>query len=112
MNALASEAARGDRVARRELQQLRRQEREQQRAVVGQQRQQPQQAAMPQPANDRAERQRPQGERVGLRQQQQGPPVRPNVERRQGPPQKAAGPPQSKGQGGGGGDKGKGKGRP
>lgn len=71
MNALASEAARGDRGARRELQQLRRQEREQQRAVTQQPRQQQRQAAMPQPANDRAERQRPQGERVGLRQQQQ-----------------------------------------
>lgn len=72
MSALANEAARGDRGARRELQQLRRQEREQQRAVVQQQRQQPQQAAMPQPANDRAaDRQRAQGERVGLHQQQQ-----------------------------------------
>ncbi|HEV7893360.1 MAG TPA: DUF6600 domain-containing protein [Pyrinomonadaceae bacterium] len=184
VNQLATEAARGDRGARRELQQLRRQEREQQRAVVGQQRQQPAQAAMPQPANDRAERQqRAQGERVGLRQQQQaqrdaerqdsmqraqaaaaqreqqraqrqqerqvrqqqgpppqarreqprpqpqaqrpqpqpqmrqqqqqGPPARPNVERRQGPPQKSAGPPQSEKHGdGGGGGKGKGKGRP
>lgn len=177
ITALAAEAERGDRGAKRELQQLRRQEKEQQRAFVQQQRPQPApQAAMPQPANDRAaERQRAQGERVALRQQQQaqrdaerqaaaqraqqanaqreqqraqrqqmrqqqqglppqarreqprpqpqpqpqmrqqGPPARPNVERKQGPPQRDAGPPQSHGNGGGGGGgggKGKGKGRP
>lgn len=71
VNALSAEAARGDRGARRELQQLRRQEREQQRAATRQQMQQPPRPAMPQPANERGERQRPQGERVGLRQQQQ-----------------------------------------
>jgi hypothetical protein len=72
MNALSAEASRGNRDARRELKQLQRQEREQQRAVIQQPRPQPSQAAMPQPANDRAaERQRAQGERVGLRQQQQ-----------------------------------------
>jgi hypothetical protein len=70
-DALAAEAARGNRDARRQLQQLRRQEREQQRAAA----QQPQRQQTPQAADDRgareAERQRAQGERVALRQQQQ-----------------------------------------
>jgi hypothetical protein len=184
MTALSAEAARGNRDARRELQQLRRQEREQQRAMIQQPRPQPSRGAMPQPANDKAAgRQRAQGERVALRQQQQsqrdaerqdaaqraqdaaaqreqqraqrqqtrqqqgpppqarreqprpqpqaqrpqpqmrqqqqGPPARPNFERKAaGQPQKAGGPPESKGNGGGGkgdgggGGKGKGKGRP
>jgi hypothetical protein len=72
MGALASEAARGNRDARRQLQQLQRQEREQQRAA--QQQQVPQPVA-PQASNDRAartaERQQAQGERVASRQQQQ-----------------------------------------
>ena len=83
MNALAPEAGRGNRDARRELKQLQRQEKEQQRAASKQQRQQPPQAAMPQPANDRGERQRAQGERVGLRQQGPPPQARPRAEREQ-----------------------------
>jgi hypothetical protein len=67
--ALATEAARGNRDARRQLQQLKRQEQEQQRAAA-QQPQQPQPPS-PQPANDRAGRQRAHGEQVGMRQQQQ-----------------------------------------
>jgi hypothetical protein len=67
MNALAAEVGRGNRDARRELQQLKRQEREQQRAAAQQQRQ-PQ--PMPQAASDRGGPQRAQGDRVALRQQQ------------------------------------------
>jgi hypothetical protein len=74
MAALAAEAERGNREARRQLRQLERQDREQQRAAVQQQQATPQ-AAVPQAADDRAarmaERQRAQGERVALRQQQQ-----------------------------------------
>jgi hypothetical protein len=76
MAALASEAARGNRDARRQLQQLQREQREQQRVEAQQQRAaaQPSQVT-PQPTNDRAarmaERQQAQGERVALRQQQQ-----------------------------------------
>jgi hypothetical protein len=81
MAALASEAARGNRDARRQLQQLQREQREQQRVEAQQQRasaQAPQgtpQTVAPQAGNDRAahmaERQQAQGERVALRQQQQ-----------------------------------------
>lgn len=88
MAALAAEAGRGNRAARRQLQELQRQDREQQRVAVAQQQaaarqqrvaaqqqQASQQQQAAQPANDRgarmAERERAQGEQVGLRQQQQ-----------------------------------------
>ena len=74
MAALAAEAGRGNRDARRQLQQLERQNRGQQRAAAQQQRT-PSPGVAPQATNDRAarmaERQRAQGEQVGLRQQQQ-----------------------------------------
>lgn len=86
-------------------------QREQQRAQRQQERQVRQQQGPPPQARREQARPQPQVQTPQQMRQQQGPSARQSVERRQGPPQKSAGPPQSDKHGGGGG-KGKGKGRP